>query len=48
MSQDKAKNTFTTNTKLTHTKNPQQFFFFFSFSTLIQKKIQKIKYYVVI
>jgi hypothetical protein len=39
MSQDKAKNTFTTNTKLTHTKKIlNKFLFFFSFSTLIHKK----------
>ena len=44
-----AKNTFTTNTKLTQKKKIlNKFLFIFSFSTLIRKKIQKIKYYVVI
>ena len=49
MSQDKAKNTFNFNTKLTHTKNLQQIFiYFFILNINMKKKIQKKKYYVVI
>jgi hypothetical protein len=40
MSQDKAKNTFTTNTKLTHTKKSSTNFYLFFHS---QKKNQKKK-----